>query len=245
MGLPCYSLTSAVAPRISTDLDGRARLDRRGPRRRHAPSTPRRRCARSRPPRGWRSARARPRACRRARRCRCGSAAACGGAIGRSAARPTASAARRRRRCPRRGRRARRSPATSAATSAPTPNGARKKLVVSSSPTPNAQAAMIQRTGALMLRAYRAGARTPCSAEQRAREVVGVERPQVLQLLADPDQLDRHPAAPARSRARCRPWPCRRASSARSRRRPRSRGTAAPGAGRSGPVVASIVRSVS
>ena len=53
--------------------------------------------------------------------------------------------------------------------------------------------------------------------QQRARELVGVERAQVLELLADPDQLDRDARARWRSRARCRPWPCRRASSARCR----------------------------
>ena len=48
--------------------------------------------------------------------------------------------------------------------------------------------------------------------DERAREVVGVERAQVLERLADADQLHRDARARRRSPARCRPSRCRRAS---------------------------------
>ena len=69
---------------------------------------------------------------------------------------------------------------------------------------------------------------------QRPREVVGVERPQVVQTLRRRRRAS--PAVPAhtRSRQRSRPSPNRRASSARRRSRRRHRRRAAPAAGRSG-----------
>src|SRR5215218_8891113 len=87
--------------------------------------------------------------------------------------------------------------AINAATSAPTLKGASTKVVVSISPMPNATATRIQITRASICpRAYRrgqamSGATDGISAQQRAGELVGVERAQVLELLADADQLDR------------------------------------------------------
>ncbi len=65
--------------------------------------------------------------------------------------------------------------------------------------------------------------RVSVAREQGARERLGVERAEVLEPLAHPDQLHRDRPARARSPARCRPWPCRPAWSARSRSRPRPR----------------------
>src|SRR2546423_13159946 len=74
---------------------------------------------------------------------------------------------------------------TSAASSAPAAKGARKKLSVSISPTASTTAARIQ-TVQLM------GAPS-LPPNQSAGEVTGVERPEVLECLADPDQLHRYP----------------------------------------------------
>ena len=53
--------------------------------------------------------------------------------------------------------------------------------------------------------------------QQRVDEDLGVERRQVVDALADPDELDRARRARAAPARRCRPWRCRRAWSARCR----------------------------
>src|SRR3954468_2877341 len=77
--------------------------------------------------------------------------------------------------------------ARTAAIAAPPANGARKKPEVAISPMARPTAAISQSTQGstdpIVLQALRG--------EQRFREVVGVERPQVLELLADADQLHR------------------------------------------------------
>src|SRR4051794_17715069 len=71
-----------------------------------------------------------------------------------------------------------------AANAAPTAKGARKKLVVAISPAARRHAATVHHTHASIsvLRTL---------AQQRAREVIRVEGAQVLERLADPDELDR------------------------------------------------------
>src|SRR4051812_42683658 len=79
--------------------------------------------------------------------------------------------------------------ASSAATAAPPANGARKKPSVAISPNASTTARISQiaqdSTESIVSEVLRR--------EQRFGEVVGVERPQVLELLADADQLDRDP----------------------------------------------------
>src|SRR5262245_37426938 len=81
--------------------------------------------------------------------------------------------------------------ASSVAISAPPANGARKKLVVASSPMAKITAAISQITQESMFKAERIP--RGLSGEKCASEVVGVERPQVFELLADADQLHGNP----------------------------------------------------
>src|SRR5919202_1185941 len=92
---------------------------------------------------------------------------------------------------------------------APTANGARKNETVAISPTASSTAAMTHRTHASICGngtshptvctvGRSAG---PSSAQQRAREVAGVEGPQVVELLSDADELHRDPEL-ARDRER-------------------------------------------
>src|SRR3954451_12526058 len=75
---------------------------------------------------------------------------------------------------------------TKSATTAPGANGARKKPPVSISPVPKTAAATSHQIHASTLLNL-------SSVQPRPGEVVGVEGPQVLQALADADQLDRDP----------------------------------------------------
>src|ERR671932_145316 len=97
----------------------------------------------------------------------------------------------------------------SAAIAAPTANGARKNETVAISPTASSTAAMTHRTHASICGngtshptvctvGRSAG---PSPAQQRAREVAGVEGPQVVELLSDADELHRDPEL-ARDRER-------------------------------------------
>ena len=72
-----------------------------------------------------------------------------------------------------------------------------------------------RRAGRTQVRGQLTRRSTGLLGEQRGGELAGVERPQVLEPLAHPDQLHRDVRARPRSRARCRPSPCRRAWSAR------------------------------
>src|SRR6185437_9168540 len=70
-----------------------------------------------------------------------------------------------------------------AAATAPTANGARKKLSETTSPAARITANITQKTHASI------GSHGRWLGQQCLREVVGVERPQVVELLADPDEL--------------------------------------------------------
>ena len=103
--------------------------------------------------------------------------------------------------------------ASSAATAAPPANGARKKPSGGDlADGEHHRRDQPEHPGFhVLIRSYPLPGVPRYAVSSALGEVVGVERAQILELLADADQLDGDARARWRSPARCRPWPSRRA----------------------------------